>query len=375
MALSCKSGGVCFNKLLPMKWNSLMKIQLNKAIYLLSLLFVSQASLALDWSETNKAITDEFAIPRFEQLLDSSKQLMTQTETFCQKGGEEEFEKTREKFHKMMDAWQGIQILRTGPAELLMRNFRIEMWPDRSNTGAKQIRKLLADKNPDALKPEVFSRSSTAVQGLSAIERIMFAKDIQASEFQAGGKANYRCQLLQAITVNLNTISTNLLKDWQTTYKETITVQSEKNEVFASHKEVASAFLKEATTQLQAIYDQKFKRPFDDKRFRPKRAESWRSGRSLRNITLNLESVQALFETGFNPHLKDEALKKKLDAEFKQAIKTGKTFTMPLLKAHEEKTEALKKWMDEVSQLKRTVTVDVPKALDISLGFNSLDGD
>ena len=343
--------------------------------WVLSLLIFSPSAFAQDWAETNKAITDEFAIPHFEQLHDSSKQLVIQTASFCQKGGEEALKKTREQFHQMMDAWQGIQILRTGPEELLMRNFRIEMWPDRSNTGAKQIRKLLTDKNPEALKPEVFSKSSTAVQGLSAIERILFAKDIQASAFQAEGKATYRCQLLQAITINLKTISTDLLSDWKTHYRKTITEQNDKNEVFASHKEVASVFLKEITTQLQAVYDQKFKRALDDKRFRPKRAESWRSGRSLRNITLNLESAEKLFEIGFSSHIKDKELKKKLAREFKQTIATGKTFTMPLQKAHEEKPEALQKWMAHVSQLKRTLTVDVPKELDISLGFNSLDGD
>ncbi len=357
-----------------------MKTRLKKASGLLSLLLITQFTVALDWSETNKAITDEFAIPRFEQLLDSSEKLVNQTDSFCKKGGEEEFGKTREQFHQMMDAWQGIQILRTGPEESLMRNFRIEMWPDRSNTGAKQIRKLLAEKNLDALKPDIFSRSSTAVQGLSAMERLLFAKDIQASAFQADGKANYRCQLLQAISVNLKTISTGLLKDWQTSYRKTITEQNDKNEVFASHKEVASVFLKEVTTQLQAVYDQKFKRPLGsaikhDKRFKPKRAESWRSGRSLRNITLNLESAEKLYQIGFMSHLKDTALKEKLGNEFKQAISTGKKFTMPLIKAHEEKPEALTRWMKEVSQLKRTLTVDVPKALDISLGFNSLDGD
>lgn len=352
-----------------------MNRYISKASWILFLLIFSQSALALDWSETNKAITDKFAIPHFEQLLNASEKLVSQTNAFCKKGGEESFDKTKVQYHNMMDAWQEIQILRTGPEELLMRNFRIEMWPDRSNTGAKQIRKLLKDKNLDALKPEVFSKSSTAVQGLSAIERIIFAKDIKASEFQENGKANYRCQLLQAITVNLQSISTALLNDWQTSYRISITVQGEKNDVFSSHKEVASVFLKEVSTQLQAVYDQKFKRPLDDKRFRPKRAESWRSGRSLRNITLNLESAEQLFNIGFLPHLKDETLKKKLDKEFKQSIKTGKIFTMSLLTAHTEKPEALAQWMEEVSQLKRTVTVDVPKALGISLGFNSLDGD
>jgi len=351
-----------------------MKLDLKKASWIISLLFFSQSVLALDWSDTNNAIIDEFAIPRFEKLLDSSKQLVTQTEDFCQKGGVEEFEKTRNEYHNMMDAWQQIQILRTGPQEMFMRSFRLQMWPDRSNTGAKQIRKLLADKNLDVLKPEVFRKSSTAVQGLSAIERLIYEKNITAMDFHDKGEANYRCQLLNAITINISSISSNLLEAWQGDHKKLLATPGEENEMYDSHKEVATLLLKEAATELQAVYDQKFKRPVS-KRFRYKRAESWRSERSLRNITLNLESAEALFKVGFMPHLKDEVLKQKVDKEFKQAIKTGKTFTMSLLKAHEEKPEKLASWMKQVSQLKRSVTVDVAKELDIALGFNSLDGD
>jgi len=351
-----------------------MNLIVKKVALALSFVLLSHSVFANDWAKTNKAVTEDFAIPRFEVLLSSSENLASQTKTFCQKGTKEAFEEMQAQYHKMMDAWQQVQILRTGPQELFMRNFRLQMWPDRSNTGAKQIRKLLMDKNPDALRPEVFKRSSTAVQGLSAIERLMYAKDITAADFQEDGKANYRCQLLQAITLNIETISSNLLKDWQGEHKKMLVTPGEENEMYDSHKEVATLFLKETATELQAIYDQKFKRPMS-KRFRYKRAESWRSERSLRNITLNIESAEALFNIGFAPHLKDVSLKEKVDKAFELAITTGKTFTMSLLKAHEEKPQELAEWMKQVSQLKRVVTVDVAKALDISLGFNSLDGD
>lgn len=352
-----------------------MKIHLKQVSWIISLLLLSQTAAANDWAETNKAIIDKFAIPHFETLLDSSKQLLTQSMDLCNSGSDESFTKTKEQYHQTMDAWQQVQILRTGPQEFLMRNFRIQMWPDRSNAGAKQIRKLLAEKDPTLLAPEKFRRSSTAVQGLPALERLLFSKDVQVSAFYDQGKATYRCQLTQAISKNIKNISSNLLKEWQEKYKVTLLSPSEENESFSSHKEVASIFLKEVATQLQASYDQKFKRPLNVKHFRAKRAESWRSGRSLRNITLNIESAEQLFNIGFIPHLNDEALKKKVSKEFKQAIETGKTFTMPLLEAHTDKPEALKAWMKQVSQLKRTVALDIPKSLDISLGFNSLDGD
>lgn len=353
-----------------------MKLKFKTGMIGIALLLTTQSVFADEWAKTNEIIVDKFAVPRFEVLLKTSKQLVDSTDSFCGTVSDENLSSFKLEFHKVMDAWQQAQILRSGPEELLMRSFRVEMWPDRSNTGAKQILKLLKAKDLDALKPDVFSRSSTAVQGLSAIERLVFAKGVKASDFEEGGKGNYRCQLLQAMSKNVNSISTDLLKEWETSYKETVTTLSEENDVFESHKEVASIFLKEATTQLQAVYDQKFKRPFDKKRFRLKRSESWRSGRSLRNIQLNLESAQELYQLGFSTHLKDAALKKKLEEEFRQAIETGKKFTdMDLKKAHDDHLEAVTKWMKEVSELKRTLTVDVPKALDIPLGFNSLDGD
>lgn len=351
-----------------------MKTLLLKASWILSILFVSQSTLATDWASTNKAIVEEFAIPHFDALHNSSKQLLAQTKVFCGKGGDEEFKKTREKFHHTMDAWQQVQVFRTGPQELFMRSFRLQMWPDRSNAGAKQIRNLLAKKDPEKVKADSIRNSSVAVQGLSAMERLIFAKDITDSDFYTEGKVQYSCQLLEAIAASINTISTELLNEWQGKYKNTLATPSEENDAFETHKEVASMYLKEVATQLQAVYDLKFKRPMD-KRFRPKRAESWRSGRSLRNITLNLESAEKIFQLGFSSHLTDETLKKKVAEQFKQAVATGKTFTMSLQKAHEEKPEALAKWKKQVSQLKRTVTVDVAKALDIALGFNSLDGD
>lgn len=348
---------------------------INKSIISLVLLIVSQSVFATDWAPTNKAIIDEFAIPHFKKLLQSSKTLNTQTNSFCQKGGDEAFNKTKEQYHQMMDSWQQIQLLRTGPQELFMRSFRLQMWPDRSNTGAKQIRKLLNEKSLEALKPTVFQRSSTAVQGLSTIERLMYAKDISATDFHANGKANYRCQLLQAITLNLESISSSLLIEWQGMHQKALTTPGEENDFYDTHKEVATLLLKEAATELQAVYDQKFKRPISKKRFRYKRAESWRSERSLRNITLNLESAKELLTIGFLPHLQDESLKKKVVEEFSQTIKTGHLFKTSLLKTHEEQPKALAAWMKQVSLLKRTVTVEIPKALDIALGFNSLDGD
>jgi predicted lipoprotein len=274
-----------------------------------------------------------------------------------------------------MDAWQQVQLLRLGPSELFMRHFRLEMWPDRSNSAGKQLRKLKQKKDEKALQVDNFRNASVAVQGLSAYERLVFAKDSKANQFTGDAAGKYQCQLLQAISISVETISADLLKEWQGVHYKTLTSAGKDNDTFATDKEVATVFINELSTQLQFVLEKKFKRPLDGKYFKGIRAESWRSGRSIRNIVINIESAQQVYQLGFKAHIRDKALQKKLQQQFKQALAVGKALEMPLQQAVNEKADALAQWNQQVVALKNTLSIELPKAVDIVLGFNSLDGD
>ena len=53
------------------------------------------------------------------------------------------------------------------------RGFRIQFWPDFRNKTGKQLSRVLAAKDRAALDEETFSRTSIAVQGLPALERLL----------------------------------------------------------------------------------------------------------------------------------------------------------------------------------------------------------
>lgn len=327
------------------------------------------------WKVNNQKVADEYIIPAYQAFEKSSKALVVQTHDFCRVANKETLEKTKLAFHASMDEWQRVQQLRLGPSELFMRHFRIEMWPDRSNTAAKQLRKLLAEKDEKALVHQQFSRASTAVQGLSAFERLLFVEDVTPALFVKDKTATYRCHLLEAISQNVAAMSADLLKEWQGSHYKTFTTAGENNDTYENHKEVASLFFNELSTQLQFIVDKKMNRPMDKKRFRVKRAESWRSGRSIRNITLNIEATERLYRIAFRPEVKSEALQKTLDLQFKKAIEAGHALNIPLVVAYKEKPELLEAWKKEVLLLNRLVHTQLLQAVDIVLGFNSLDGD
>jgi len=327
-----------------------------------------------EWRVSNKKVIEDYAIAGYTKLQTSSHSLSQQTSAFCANADNANFEEIKTSFHHTMDAWQQMQLLRLGPSELFMRHFRLEMWPDRSNTAAKQLRKLKQEKDKTALQVDNFRNASVAVQGLSAYERLVFAKDSDASQF-TGEAGKYQCQLLQAISVSIETIAAELLKEWRGTYYKILTTAGKDNDTFANDKEVATVFINELSTQLQFVLEKKFKRPLDGKYFKGTRAESWRSGRSIRNIIINIESAQQVYQLGFKAHVADEGLLKKLQQQFKQAIDAGKALEMPLEQAYNEKADALEKWNQQVAALKNSVSIELPKAVDIVLGFNSLDGD
>ncbi len=330
-----------------------------------------------DWTTSNLAVVDEFAIPAYQQLKKSSNDLVKSSDAFCNNVNKASFAEIKKQFHQTMDSWQSIQILRTGPADNFMRAFRLEMWPDRSNAAAKHLRKLQQDAKPESLEAKKFSRASTAVQGLSALERLLYAKDINKTAFQTDGKANFKCQLVQAISLNVQTISTDLLKAWQTNYRDMIAKPSKDNDAFETDKEVAAQFLNNLHTQLQAIIDQKINRPIDGDKFRLTRAESWRSQRSLRNIALNLAASKQLYQTGFIAHIADKKLRKKQLALFETAIELSKdkALNLPLKEAYEQHTAKLQQWITSIKALKTSIATELPTSIGIHLGFNSLDGD
>lgn len=341
----------------------------------LSFSMMSHTAQAATWAETNLAVVDEYAIPAYQKLYQSSQQLRKSSDAFCADVNEQSFTQLKESFHNTMDAWQFIQTFRLGPAGKFMRSFRLEMWPDRSNAAAKHLRKLLSEADPKRLEAAQFIKASVAVQGLSAMERVVFAKNTSYKNYQTDGKANFRCQLLSAIGLNVETIAKNLLQEWENTYRDIVIKPSPDNDFFATDKEVTSQFLNELSTQLQVIIEQKFERPIAGDKFLLTKAESWRSQRSLRNIVLNLQSTQALYQVGFAAHIADKELVKKQLALFDNALQKSKALSIPLADAYANKRAALSDWINAIKALKSSISTELPTAIDIQLGFNSLDGD
>jgi len=327
-------------------------------------------------------IADEHIIPAYEVLAQATAGLNEQATAFCTRPDAAALRSLREHFHDAMDAWQSIQHIRFGPVEFLMRNYRYELWPDKRGTVGKHLRRLLAAQDPAALDPERFAAGSVAVQGFSALERLLFGPDVSPGAFATGEGARYRCAVVQAITGNLAHMSTGLLHDWtqgEESHRNYFATAARGNAYYEDDRDLSARLLNSLYTQLQVAVDQKLDLPLGEspEQARPKRAESWRSERSLRNIRLNLLGTRALYRIAFAARLDDKALDRDVESAFEATLRALDAIPMPLARAVNDAAgrAALESLRAEANKLKALFANPVPQSLNLPLGFNSLDGD
>jgi len=354
-------------------------------LLLLSLTFFVQANAA-SLTHWNLTVVDQHILPAYQKFKASTETLHQNSLSFCQEQNQTQFEQIKTDFKISMADWQSIQHIRFGPIENALRMHRIQMWPDKRGKVAKHLRKLLAAKKIAVLKEDTFMHGSTAVQGFSALEMLLF-NNSATEEFFTANKSNYRCQLLIAITSNLSNISKGLVYDWSEAkepFRVYIQTADQGNAYYESEKEVSSTILNNLVTQLILIVDHKLDRPIGKSLNKAygKRAESWRSRQSLKNIQHNLKALQVLYQMGFehqlkNKELKNKELQEKVHNGFEVINKTIATIQLPIFEAVKNpgQRKLLIQLRQQTAQLKQLFSVELPKALDIPLGFNSLDGD
>ena len=135
----------------------------------------------------------------------------------------------------------------------------------------------------------------------------------------------------------------------------------------------------------QMIADLKLSRPLGSEAAKAKsrRTESWRSGRSLDNITANLRALDALyagpagFSTLVTSNRRDAALDAVLRDRMKVALAAAEAIRPPLSVAlgDAEERPKVERLLAEVRALEDLATSRLAVALDLPVGFNAFDGD
>ena len=261
-------------------------------------------------------------------------------------------------FDKASSAWAAARVYSFGAAELFNRAYRVEFWPDERNRVSKQLRQTIAEADPKILEPKGFDRASVAIQGLPALERILFADD---------APDGYACALGGAIALNIATIANELNDAWADPDKAFFTLET--GEARAQRLVTASV------ATLAGLRDRKLARPMreDAASARPKMLNKWRSGRAGRDVSADLMALERLYDAAFRPEIGASPIDGLLrDAREKAAALEDTLFTAVADADTRPQADAL---LAAVKALEDVYAETLAKQLGLVVGFNSLDGD
>ncbi|HVI87403.1 MAG TPA: imelysin family protein [Dongiaceae bacterium] len=344
----------------------------------------------------NAAYGEKIAVAFLAQFETAAEGLLAATQLLKAKPGVESFTAVVQGFNDVSDAWMAVQVLRFGPMTQNQRLDRIAYWPERSNTTEKQMTAFIAAADQSKLAPAGFAKASVALQGLSALERLLFDSEHGADGKPASDQAlahltaqepaaAYRIGLIGAIAANLLTIAKEGRAAWHELSARL--AKGDQAGFAASPQEATNQIYAGLVTIAQALGSQKLglalgKSPEAAK---PHQAEQWRAGRSLRNIDRNLAALkQGLMgdPSGSAIALVTDAavaaaLKQKIETTFADCQQAIAAVGQPLdLAVADDKGRAeVQALLVKINQFRDILTNDMPKAAGITLGFNDLDGD
>jgi len=330
---------------------------------------------AADFAAFNANYARNVVTPAFKALAGETQKLAQAADDFAAQPSQDGFAAVRIAFESVSDTWMQAQFFRLGPLGAQQRSERFEYWPEKRPIIDKQLAALLTKADPDALAADRFAQASVAVQGLPALERLLYG-DTARQVLSAGPEQKARIAVIQAIAHNLDNLAQELAAAWEKAESDPKLFAQEPNEATA---QLYAGLM----TGLQVVSDQKIAGPRGQTvdKAKPKSAEQWRAGRSLKNIKLNLQALRdaTTGPSGFASLLGADqaALKDEIAEAFEAALAAADAAPEPLDTAVTDR-EGRKKvgaLLIAVNHLRDVLNQKVPPAIGISLGFNEMDGD
>ncbi len=325
---------------------------------------------------TNRAVA-AYIVPAYEELAAATGALASAVKSSAAAAPAEPDAATKAAFTVVVTAFAKVDFLRFGPMAEQGRLERFSYFPDRHGTGARQLRRMLATPDPAQLEPGAVAKLSAAVQGLPALESLLFAA---ASDTETRA---YRWSLAAAIAGNLDDIAKAALAGWTGTdgWRQRMLQPGGANVVYRDAEEPVIEILKAITTGLLQIRDQRLLPAIGDSfaAAKPARAAFVPSGNALAYLAASGAAIEGLAEGAdlFSMTPTEAPL---LTADSKAgfaAYHAGIAANASWQEAFttEANYQHLRTAFDALKAVEDLYSFRFPSEAGISPGFNALDGD
>ncbi|WP_144641122.1 imelysin family protein [Bordetella genomosp. 13] len=326
-------------------------------------------------------LAEGYARPAFAAFEAATQGLQARLKDWCAGGDAETARRVSAAFGDTVQAWTGVEFLRFGPLVQGNRYERLAFWPDPRGVVLRQVQETLAKQDEALLAPGALASRSVAVQGLPALEFVLYRDGGVLQSRDAPGFA-YECRYARAIAANTGAVAAELVQAWspQGDFGRQFASPAAANDLYRNGQEVAAEAVKALSTGLQFARDVKLlpvlgNTPADAK---PRRAAFWRSGLTVPSMMAGLDGLGAWTghltealppDARWTGHAVRDELGRVRQAlsEVSQPIEQAagdaaarQPFTLATL--------VLKNAKDIVDQ-------DFAAAYGVSIGFNALDGD
>lgn len=326
---------------------------------------------------------DGYIRPGFHQLAVDSAALDASLATLCGSPAAGTLGDTQVKFRAVVLSFARIEFLHLGPLTTGDRAERLLFWPGSKGIALKQVQQVLAEKDATAVDPITLQKKSVAMQGLGALEFVLFGTGAETLGTADGA---FRCSYGHAIATLVSGIAATLDTEWSDPSPDgavahMLDPQPDAQD-YRTSKEVLEKLAGSLVNGTETVRDQRIAPIVGqaDGKPRPKSALFWRSDMTAQALKANFQGLRDLFVIGkFSEATKASGsgwISNSALFEFDNAIATAGTIAEPIEVAVAGTGLVKLKAMTNITRsLDTLLGENLPSALGLTMGFSQLDGD
>lgn len=331
--------------------------------------------------EITEATVSGFIRPAFHDLAGEAGALRDQIASLCASPSKASLAAVQVAFRSTVVAFSRAEFVRIGPLGVGDRLERLLFWPDRKGIALRQVQAALAAKDETATSPGSLSGKSVAMQGLVALEYLLFGT---GAEELAGADGEYRCRYAAASSALISELTTILDREWvdpEGASAHLLSPQPDYDD-YRTETEVLEKLAATLIHGTEAIRDQRIAPVLGVAEVapKPKSALFWRSGMTVPALAANFAGLHDyLVATRFaeaigptNSWIADGAV-----FEFENAARAIAAIrdSIEVAVSDGEQLRALKYLVIITGSLDTLLGENLAAALGLSVGFSQLDGD
>lgn len=330
-------------------------------------------------------VIDIFIMPRVEGLAKNTSALASAVDAVCKQGGEAAARKTAtDAFAATVRSWGGLDFIRFGPAMREHRLERILFWPDPRGFASRQLSQLLAAKKPELLAPGALARQSVAVQGLTALEILLFDEKTPLGT-GTDEAARYRCALAAAIAASIHGVASEISAGWsgEDGYRKKMLTPGSDNALYKDSSETVREVAKALAMGLELCRDRFILPELTAVTANPPRRVRLvfeASGLTGAYLEASLRALRQLFDaTGLDAYIPADKpwMASFLPTSWNSLL--ADAARLDGLRANERGSpahlHALRKMRFDLGGIRNIVVKELAPNAGIMMGFNELDGD